>query len=441
MGRLICIYYVASGKDGDVVMRNFAGVSLRSPEGKLVSAFVTLQKLVTLCARPEILTFFLPAGFRNASNVVPILSVLFALAVVIGLVFNGPLVNVVSLLGCRNSSILFACCVSLSCLWMSLASQVWAIWLGFIFIRLSASHAIDACVTKVLDSWFVAADRSTACHAVDLGVQFVCCVVPWVFVIANDWRITWLMMASFVTFLLLPLIVCIVRDSPQEVGIAATVTLTPNAQEGDWTLRLALRTSTVHVVFFSIFICSLITNGLAFHLSHLSQRYTSDIIGAALLLSARAIGVLVVGFIPTPDPTLLRPLLVLAMFVFSGFSLSMLHFSHLPARIAAAILWAVASSLLDVTKRDIWTAYFGQPVATALEWITMKICTCGMAVGVLIFGIFVDKDSMLFIILACFLGTCGLGCLTASKPLYTGRQATFVQLRQLDPEALWNDAL
>ena len=136
----------------------------------------------------------------------------------IPLSFVGPLSDRI---GLRKTTIFVAIGLSLACLFMSFARGFFTLLAGFMLLRWLGQGAMSLLPGNIVSMWFRnKLGRINGAMAVGIAAAFG--LVPGLLIRSNDsfgWRNTYLFMGAFVALTLIPLVVLLLRNHPQDLGL------------------------------------------------------------------------------------------------------------------------------------------------------------------------------------------------------------------------------
>ncbi|MGD9711332.1 MAG: MFS transporter [Thermomicrobiales bacterium] len=277
------------------------------------------------------------------------------------------------------------------------------LFIGFAMLRLFGSASLTLSGRTVIPNWYIRR-RGWAFSIVGVAASLSLALIPLFgrgLIGLFDWRVAWRIQAILLVAILLPLILVIVRDRPEDVGQfpdggKTEPQGTPEPIEFEsrhaWTLSEAIRTRSFWLLLFAGIVPSLVVTGLSFNQVSIfaaaglpsSLAATTFTIESAIALPTTLASGWLTGRIPSRYVLAgSQGFLALALVILFFSDSVVLVVLFALARGASSGLWAVAADVL-------WPNYFGRRNLGSIRSATFAASVFGASAGPLPFGIAYD---------------------------------------------------
>jgi MFS family permease len=323
------------------------------------------------------------------------------LAAALCLPFVGRLVD---RLGARKVSLGVVVLLGLACLAFGAVTNMFALALGFAGLRFLGQGSMMLTNSNLVSQWFDKR-RGFALSLMAAGFALSMAIHPPLgqFLIEQvGWRQAWVVLGILTWALMLPPVIWLVRDKPEEVGLRPDGRTppagTPNAgarTDGDLvglTLSQALRTSTFYIVAVGMGGVSMLVTGLHFYQVSIFETQGLSVGLASQIFTLSAV-VMVVSM-PLIGSLLDR----LRTEVMFAMNLTVMAAALLAASVVrdttTAVLYGVIFGISNAANMTmfayLWPRYFGRRYLGSIQGVGQTIGVVGASLGPLPLGIAVD---------------------------------------------------
>jgi MFS family permease len=273
-----------------------------------------------------------------------------------------------------------------------------ALALGFAALRFLGQGSLMLCSANLVAQWF-SRRRGVAMSLMGLGFSASVAAHPplaqWL-IDTVGWREAWLWLGLMTWLLLLPPLLLLVQDKPEDIGLepdgrAADARGSADgarAAEAGLTAGQALRTRTFWIIAVSLATLSMLVTGLFFHqVSIFSSLGLSAQLAASIFPISATTTVLampVIGRLLDRLPT--RPVFAAAMLAMSAAMLTLTLVRDTPSAIAYAVVFGVANAGIHTHMNYLWPHYFGRRHLGSIQGAAQTIGVIGASLGPLPFG-------------------------------------------------------
>ncbi|HKI98939.1 MAG TPA: MFS transporter [bacterium] len=296
------------------------------------------------------------------------------------------------------------------CLAFPLARNVVALFFAFTFVRFLGQGSLSLSAVNLVSQWF-SRRRGLALSVTSLGFAVGLAAYPPVverLIATVGWRQTWVWMGLWVWMLLIPAVLLLMIDRPDDLGLlpdgvrpstaAATDPAGPadppavSADEVSWTPREALHTHTFWILAVAMAIPSaLITGMYIYHVQYflqqgLSARLAADMFSVTSV--SMVVAMLLFGLLLDRLPT--RFVLAGGILI-NGVALGVMYNLHDTfTAVIYAMLLGVTSGGAMTNANYVWPRYFGRRHLGGIQGPALTIGIIGASLGALPFGIAYD---------------------------------------------------
>lgn len=291
------------------------------------------------------------------------------------------------------------------CLAFPYVRGVVTLLLAFTAVRFLGQGSLTLAATNLVSQWF-ARRRGLALSITALGFAAGLAAYPPAverLIAAVGWRQTWSWLGLWVWLLLIPAVLLLVIDRPDDLGLrpdgaraaapapdATRANPTPAAElEANWTPREAMRTVTFWVLAVAMADSSaLITGMYIYHVSYFVEQGLSAGLAAAMFSVtsvSMVVAMLGVGVLLDRAPT---QLVVAGSILVNALALGMLYFLHnVVTAVVYAVLLGATSGAAMTNSNYIWPRFFGRRHLGGIQGTAATVSIIGASLGALPFGI------------------------------------------------------
>ena len=308
--------------------------------------------------------------------------------------------------GARLVMVVVVSALAVVCLYMSVVRGAVMLFIGFVGLRLFGQGGLSLVAKNVVAQWWVRRRGmamgivGTASALLGSGgfPNLINALIP-----AVGWRGTYVILASMLAALMIPLAAIFVRDTPEAHGLLPDggdrVRKAGNAPdrsedriEDNWTLAEASRTGAFWIVNAGLALQSAVMTGITFHLfSIFAERGLDSTVAAAAFLPMAITGALVMlGSGVLVDHISPRFLLSAAL-ALQALVLVLATLLSSPAlAIAFALTVGISGGMERTVANVIWPAYFGRRHLGTITGVTTTVMVAASAFGPMPIGIAYD---------------------------------------------------
>ncbi len=313
----------------------------------------------------------------------------------------------------------------LVCVYTGFVSGFWTLFIAFLFLRMFGQGALSLLSSNTAAMWF---DKNLGFANGVMGVGFSLASAgapPLIFWLINlvGWRLTYPILGGIVVAVMLPLILFLYINRPEEVGqqldgIPAAPNLDTASQETftglQFTLPQAMRTPAYWIIAAMMFAVSMIGTAVAFNSLFLfvelglTEAQTVSVL--AMVGLTGAIAQLPAGWLADRLP--LRWLIVVSMVGQTAALILLLFVGSIELATIYAIFYGIVGSLYNGVVGPLWARYFGREHLGKIRGSIFTAQVAGSSLGPFVMGALFDLT----------------GSYTPSITLFIGIYAVFVLL-------------
>ncbi|MFW6171563.1 MAG: MFS transporter [Planctomycetota bacterium] len=302
--------------------------------------------------------------------------------------------------------------LGLACWWMSQASSLIDLYLGFGMIRSFGQGALTLVSMWIVGEWFVQ-KRGLATAIAGLGGSLSTVSFPLLnglLIKTWGWPVAWSMLGCVVWATLLLPSLFLLRDRPEDLGLHPDGRAFPDGHGSDegtsrasggreflpskysWTVTQVVRDLTFWKLLSIPITSGMIITGLTFHqVGVLGSRGVSTVAALGLISFQAVIATLCslpAGWLS--DRVAGRRLLSGAMLMLAASSTVVLLMPHPRFAILYAILLGLHGALIRSTGNVIWLNYYGRTYQGGVRGLAMSAMILAAAIGPLPFALSID---------------------------------------------------
>lgn len=300
--------------------------------------------------------------------------------------------------------------LALACFWMSFMQAPWMLVLGFVMIRLFGQGSMTLLSTTLTPQWFHR-KQGIALSIASLGGVAGPALIPIIstyLILHYGASLAWRFWAFWLLALMVPLAALLIRNRPEDIGMAPdgrmayeadskditssketnpTAPMTPDWEPGD-----ATKTRTFWMMIYCMLVPSMITTGITFHIVSIISEKGFPVTFAALILSITATVQLPVTFLIgwACDRFPVYKLKAFNYLLMAAAILLLLYSPTKPFLILYAVIHGISISADHVSTSAWWPGNFGRKHLATIRGMGMTAMVIGSALGPLPFGFAYD---------------------------------------------------
>jgi MFS family permease len=300
--------------------------------------------------------------------------------------------------GHKKSLLLICILFAVSCLWMSIVSAPWMIFIGFMLIRLFGQGSMSLIPSVLVPQWFIRKRGKALSFATIGGVMGFAFMPPLNNMLVENFGApaAWVFWAVALLVVMLPVAIFLVRNRPEDMALLPDGDLPAEDEEYDdieayersWTLEEAKRTRAFWFMLFCMVVPSLVNTGITFHMISIVGERGFDSSFGAYILSITALTQIPLVFVAGAMLDRVR------VHLFKGvnyliLALAIILLTSAQSRIALlayAVCHGVFVAFEGISTNVLWSNYYGRMHLGKIRGITMAVMVLGSAFGPLPFG-------------------------------------------------------
>lgn len=281
-----------------------------------------------------------------------------------------------------------------------------ALTLGFGALRFLGQGSLMLSSTNLVAQWF-SRKRGFAMSLMGLGFAATMAAHPplaqWL-IDQVGWREAWLWLGLLSLALMLPLVVFLIQNKPEDVGLVPDGATDAGAASG-WgasglvqsanlglSVGQALRTPAFWIIAVSLGTLSMLVTALFFHQVSIfqSQQLTAQVAAAIFPVSAITM-VLSMPFIGRAlDAFPTQPVFASAMLTMSVSMIALVFVSDIVSALVYAVIFGIANAVIHTHIGYLWPRFFGRRYLGSIQGAGQTIGVVGASIGPIPFGITYD---------------------------------------------------
>ena len=276
------------------------------------------------------------------------------------------------------------------------------LWLTFGFgaLRFLGQGSLMLNCANLVAQWFDQ-KRGLALSLMALGFSASMAVHPplaqWLSEQAG-WRGAWLWLGVLTWVLLIPPILLLVQNKPEDLGLrpdgaslldqSADGTMPPQDAELGLTVRQALRTAAFWITALALATMSMLVTALFFHQVSIFTHQGVDAHVAARVFSVSALTMVVamplIGRLLDRFPT--KPIFACATLTQSAALIAIVFVDDLPSALLYAVVFGLSNAAIQTHYTYVWPRFFGRRYLGSIQGSAQTIGVIGASIGPLPFG-------------------------------------------------------
>jgi len=280
--------------------------------------------------------------------------------------------------------------------------------LGFGALRFLGQGSLMLSCANLVAQWF-SRKRGFALSLMALGFSASVALHPpfaqWL-IDQVGWRTAWLWLGVITWLLLLPTVLLLVQNKPEDLGLqpdGARPTPAGAGGGGDassggsaevgLTSRQALATSAFWIIAASLSTFSMLVTGLFFHQVSIFESLGLSPQVAARVFPVSALSMVVamplIGRLLDRLPT--RPLFAAAMLTLAAAMLALLFVRDLPSALLYSVVFGISNAAVQTHMTFLWPRFFGRRHLGSIQGTAQTIGVVGASIGPLPLGFAFDQ--------------------------------------------------
>jgi MFS family permease len=278
--------------------------------------------------------------------------------------------------------------------------------LGFGALRFLGQGSLMLSCANLVAQWF-SRKRGFALSLMALGFSASVALHPpfaqWL-IDQIGWRTAWLWLGVITWLLLLPAVLLLVQNKPEDLGLQPDgVRPTPTAEDASGgpsggaeiglTSRQALATSAFWIIAASLATFSMLVTGLFFHQVSIFESLGLSPQVAARVFPVSALSMVLamplIGRLLDRLPT--RPLFAAAMLTLAAAMLALLFVRDLPSALLYSVVFGISNAAVQTHMTFLWPRFFGRRHLGSIQGTAQTIGVVGASIGPLPLGFAFDQ--------------------------------------------------
>lgn len=303
--------------------------------------------------------------------------------------------------GPRRSALVITLLFALACASVGLIRGIATLTLAFFLLRFLGQGSLSLVSGHMLALWFerrLGFVNGAKLMVSQLGFATVPAIALWL-IDWIGWQGAYLCLGAGVLALMLPLLLFVARDKPEDLCQQIDNDPKPTGtnemaieEDTAFTLRQALLSPAYWTIVFTIAINGLIGTALIFHCQPLLEWLELDATESASVLRTWSLTVMVLVF-PSgwlADHLAPRTLLTASAILIGAASVMPLFWGSLAGVHAAMVAFAASQSLVMGAGAPTIARYFGRAHHGAIRAVSTKVAVAGTGLGPIVLGLSLD---------------------------------------------------
>jgi MFS family permease len=323
------------------------------------------------------------------------------LAAAFGLPYVGRMVD---RFGVRHVLLVIASLFGLAQIGFGAIGNLALLALGFTALRFLGQGSLMLCSANLVSQWF-SRKRGFALSLMGLGFAATMAAHPplaqWL-IDSVGWREAWLWLGIVTWLLLLPPILLLVQNRPEDLGLEPDGDATPAEAGGAASRRQAailglrageaLRTGAFWIIALSLATLSMLVTGLFFHQVSIFASLGLSTQLAASIFPVSAITMVLtmplIGRLLDRLPT--QPVFACGMLTMSAAMIALTFVQSPASAIVYAVVFGVANAVIHTHMTFLWPRFFGRRHLGSIQGMAQTIGVVGASLGPLPLGVAYD---------------------------------------------------
>lgn len=304
--------------------------------------------------------------------------------------------------GQRLMMVIVGILFSLACLWNSMVTQPWMLFVGFFLIRLLGQGSMTLIPNTLVPQWFIR-QRGRAMSLMAVGGFLSSALVPPIngyLINRLGWQYSWIIWGLLLLLIFVPLAFFFVRNRPEDMGLEPDNGVSNRQDhransfltERSWTLKEAIKTRAFWFILYCVGVPALVNTAMVFHLPSILKGNGLDMNLATIALSIMAMVGFPMTFVAGYAVDLLKASRVLAIAYVAQLTvlICFLHVKSPQWIVIIAIIWGIQNGVEQITLNVIWPNYFGRAYLGSIRGVSMMTTVISSAFGPVLYGMAYD---------------------------------------------------
>ncbi|MBA4495079.1 MFS transporter [Paenactinomyces guangxiensis] len=304
--------------------------------------------------------------------------------------------------GQRLMMVIVGILFSLACLWNSLVTQPWMLFVGFFLIRLLGQGSMTLIPSTLVPQWFIR-QRGRAMSLMAIGGFLGSALVPPIngyLIHRLGWQYSWIVWGMLLLVIFVPLAGFFVRNRPEDMGLQPDNGLLKHQDnstdssftERSWTLKEAIKTKAFWLILYCVGVPALVNTAIVFHLPSILKGNGLDMNLATIILSIMAMVGFPMTFVSGYAVDLFKVNRVLAIAYMAQLTVLTFFLSVESSHwiVLIALIWGIQNGVEQITLNVIWPNYFGRAYLGSIRGVAMMTTVVSSAFGPVLYGVAYD---------------------------------------------------
>ncbi|WP_100333406.1 MFS transporter [Bacillus alkalisoli] len=308
--------------------------------------------------------------------------------------------------GQRRMIVIVAILLAAACVFNAFLLGPAMLFIGFFLLRLFGQGSLTLLPGTLIPQWFVN-KRGRALSFMAFGSFLSAAALPpfnaWL-IDQVGWQISWLVWASLLFFLFVPLAFVFIRNRPEDVGLLpdgltkeqvekeSKETGKSSIDEEAWTVKEAMRTRQFWMLLFCVAVPALVNTGIVFNFVPILAQSGISRTEAAFILSIMAIVSFPVTFLAgfIVERVQVNYIIALSFLGQIGIMFLLLTTNSYSAALIFGIARGIVGGFEAISIGIVWPNYFGRANVGGIKGVSSTVMVIGSAFGPLPFALAYD---------------------------------------------------
>jgi sugar phosphate permease len=306
--------------------------------------------------------------------------------------------------GQRSMTVIVASLLALACIFNSLIMNPAMLFIGFFMLRLFGQGSLTLIPGTLIPQWFVG-KRGRAMSFMAFGSFTSAAALPplnaWL-IDQLGWQMSWLIWASLLMVIFVPLAFVFIRNKPEDVGLLPDNLIKKEGSGQDkekstiheeaWTVKEAMKTKEFWLLLFCVAVPSMVNTGIVFHFVPILSESGVERTQAAFILSIMAMVSFPITFLAGLVVERVKVNYILTL-TFAG-QIGIMFLLVYTESYSTAIIFGIARGIVGgfeaICLGIVWPNYFGRYNIGSIKGVSSTIMVIGSAFGPLPFALAFD---------------------------------------------------